>query len=196
MFFTLVGITIMDGVTGLLIADFTDPLELLILFKMVYATVLGVIIGYHRRLKHAGIRTFTLITLGATIFTIISADGILDNSPTADKGRIIAQIVSGIGFIGAGVIWKDAGHPTGLTTAAGIWAVSAIGIAVGLGRFFLATAGAILIIVVFNLKRYFAHLEVESEAHRYHHHAHHDTHHSGHHAHDAHHHPHNKEDKH
>jgi len=115
------------------------------------AILLGAAIGLERELngKPAGLRTNMLICLGAAVFTIISkqiAVGITGDSST----RIAAQIVSGVGFLGAGAIIQDRGGVHGLTTAATIWLVSSIGMACGAGFYHLAglsTAAAIIVLL-------------------------------------------------
>jgi putative Mg2+ transporter-C (MgtC) family protein len=141
------------------INGFIAPGQAIIIFKVILASILGFGIGWNRRSNEAGIRTFTLITLGATIFTIISVMGFPDNAQTADQARIVAQIVSGIGFLGIGVIWKTKNHLKGLTTAATIWVAAAVGIAVGVGMFTLATMGLVLVILILHLKRIVAKYE-------------------------------------
>ncbi len=102
-----------------------------VVIRLVAAVVVGLSIGFTRRHKPAGLRTFALFSLGCTIFTLVS---ISFNQPYADPSRVIAQIVTGIGFLGLGVIWRQGiGKPTGLTTAAAIWVTAAIGILIGLG---------------------------------------------------------------
>ncbi|MFA5162242.1 MAG: MgtC/SapB family protein [Elusimicrobiales bacterium] len=111
-----------------------------ILFKLGVSTALGGIIGLEREFheKPAGFRTNIIICLGATVFTIASlAIGAKYNQ---DPGRIAAQVVTGVGFLGAGAIMRDGNRISGLTTAAGIWLVSAIGMAVGYGYYLLAVA--------------------------------------------------------
>ncbi len=98
------------------------------------------------------------------MFTVISIHGFPNNADTADHARVVAQIVSGIGFLGVGVIWKDHGALTGLTTAAGIWVAAAVGIAVGTGMFLFATLGTFLILVIFSTKKYLRHYEKEDSS--------------------------------
>jgi putative Mg2+ transporter-C (MgtC) family protein len=111
------------------------------------AVVLGSIIGLERELsgKPAGLRTNILICLGAAVFTIISKQ-------MAEVGgsvtRIAAQIVTGVGFLGAGAIIQDRGGVHGLTTAATIWLVASIGMACGAGFYSLAVISAIIAVVV------------------------------------------------
>jgi putative Mg2+ transporter-C (MgtC) family protein len=109
---------------------------------------LGAIIGFERELHRqpAGFRTHSLVALGASLFAIISAYGF--HGESTDPTRIAAQIVSGIGFIGAGTILQYRGHIRGLTTAASLWAVAAVGMATGAGLYILAVTGTVLILVV------------------------------------------------
>jgi len=116
--------------------------------RILLAVVLGAAIGLERQLhgKVAGVRTNVLICLGAAVVTIISEQmGIKYND---SAGRIAAQIVSGVGFLGAGVIIRDRGGIHGLTTAATIWLVAAVGMAVGAGYYCLAVAATVLAVVV------------------------------------------------
>ena len=116
--------------------------------RLVVSLVLGALIGFERELHRqpAGFRTHSLVALGAALFSIISAYGY--TSANVDPGRITAQIVSGIGFIGAGTILQSRGHIRGLTTAASLWAVAAIGTAAGTGLYILAVVGTALILLV------------------------------------------------
>lgn len=114
-----------------------------ITIRMVIALLAGSVIGWERTKarKPAGIRTHALVCLASACLTIISAYGtgdILHDKSNVDPLRLASQIVSGIGFLGAGVIWKQAGGDIrGLTTASNIWAVAGLGIASGLGHFYL-----------------------------------------------------------
>ena len=120
--------------------------EIDIVLRFVIAVIIGLLIGFSRRRKPAGIRTFALICLGSAIFTIVSISDAVDS---LDKGRIIAQIVAGIGFIGLGVIWRTHGDkPSGLTTAAAIWVTAAVGVLIGLGLWIEVAAGALLTLLV------------------------------------------------
>jgi putative Mg2+ transporter-C (MgtC) family protein len=106
----------------------------------------GFVIGITREMKHkdAGIRTITMVCLGACLYTYLGTriDGVNDTS------RVIAQIVSGIGFLGGGVIFKDKDYVAGLTSAAIIWLVGAIGILCGLQMYFEAAMSSATILVV------------------------------------------------
>jgi len=110
------------------------------------AFLLSAVVGTERQLrsKSAGLRTHTLVGMGSALFTLVSAYGFESvTSPDAivDPTRIAAQIVSGIGFLGAGVIFVNRGSVSGLTTAASIWVTAAIGMACGAGQPVLAVAG-------------------------------------------------------
>jgi len=114
--------------------------------RLLAAIVLGGAIGFERELrdKPAGFRTIILICVGACVFTIASQR---IGAPDLNTTRIAAQIVSGIGFLGAGAILRNRNSVFGLTTAATIWAVAAIGMAVGFGEFGLAVAGTLAILI-------------------------------------------------
>ena len=120
--------------------DLVRELRLDLLWSLVMAMVLGAAIGLERELhgKAAGLRTNILICVGATLYTQLS---LYLAGPEGDPGRIAAQIVTGVGFIGAGTILHARGHVSGLTSAATIWFVAAIGIAVGAGATLEATGG-------------------------------------------------------
>lgn len=119
--------------------------------RLIAGLGLGAIIGFERELHRqpAGFRTHSLVSLGAALFAIISGYGY--GGAAIDPTRITAQIVSGIGFIGAGTILQYRGHIRGLTTAASLWSVAAIGTATGTGLYVLAVLGTILILVVLSL---------------------------------------------
>ena len=103
------------------------------------------------RRKEAGLRTFTLVGVGAALFTVI---GELVTQGAADSTRIAAQVVSGIGFIGAGLIFREGAHTKNLTTAAGVWAAAAVGMAAGAGLFVLACGGTVIILAALTLYGY------------------------------------------
>jgi uncharacterized membrane protein YhiD involved in acid resistance len=119
--------------------------------RLILGLGLGAIIGFERELHRqpAGFRTHSLVSLGAALFAIISGYGY--GGAAVDPTRITAQIVSGIGFIGAGTILQYRGHVRGLTTAASLWSVAAIGTAAGTGLYVLAVLGTVLILVVLAL---------------------------------------------
>lgn len=115
-----------------------DHWEYLDFLKALTALLSGAILGLERELKDksAGLRTITLISLGCCLFTILSYKMGIGNSQ--DATRIASYIVSGVGFLGAGVIFKDAYSINGLTTASIIWIASAIGMCIGFGQFGIA----------------------------------------------------------
>lgn len=122
----------MDGIIWFSSTTLTE------LVLLVMAFVLSAIIGLerNRKLKSAGLRTHTLVGVGSAVFTLVSAygfAGVLGPEAIVDPSRIAAQIVSGIGFLGAGVIFVRRGGVSGLTTAASIWLTAAIGMACGAG---------------------------------------------------------------
>ena len=110
--------------------------ELETLFKLFLAFFLGLILGVEREFagKEAGPRTYSLVALGSAVFTVLSLDPIF--SP--DNARIISQIIPGVGFIGAGLIIFHQSRVHGLSTAAGVWMMAAIGIAIGMGQYGIA----------------------------------------------------------
>ena len=109
---------------------------------------LGTVIGLERqyRARMAGLRTNALVAVGATLFVLLSANGF--SGATADPTRVAAQIVSGIGFLGAGVIMRDGLNVRGLNTAATLWCSAAVGALAGAGMFTVASAGTVLVVVV------------------------------------------------
>ena len=131
--------------------ELTAAMQLELGLRMTLGLVLGAIIGFERELHRqpAGFRTHSLVALGAALFTIVSAHGFV--GPLVDPTRIAAQIVSGIGFIGAGTILQHRGSIRGLTTAASLWSVAAIGTAAGAGLHVMAVVGTMLILVVLAL---------------------------------------------
>lgn len=128
--------------------------------RILVATFLGSIIGFERefRAKEAGFRTHSLVALGSALFMLISqfgfADALTFDKVALDPARVAAQVVSGIGFIGAGTIIFQKHVVRGLTTAAGLWTVSAIGLACGSGMYVLATAATILVLLSLELMHF------------------------------------------
>jgi putative Mg2+ transporter-C (MgtC) family protein len=115
------------------------------------AVILGGAIGFERELKGkpAGLRTNILICMGAALLTDVSMTiGMVNGARVGDPARLAAQIISGVGFLGAGTIMQGSGMVTGLTSAATIWVVAAIGIAVGSGNYVGATGAGALVTVV------------------------------------------------
>ena len=126
------------------------PIEVEMVLRLLLAAALGAMIGYQRTRagKPAGLRDYTLICVGAALFTVASLYGF---SAVADPARIAAGIVTGIGFLGAGaIIRREQGVVAGLTTAATIWVVAAIGLAAGAGLYVVsAVTTAIALVVLF-----------------------------------------------
>ena len=134
-----------------------NELEVMMYFlpKILVSTICGAIVGYDREVRNkvAGIRTNVLIAVGVTILTTVSFWISKDNT-NIDPTRIIGQIVTGIGFLGAGVIMKHDDKIIGVTTAAFIWVVSAIGVMIGLGYYIvpiLITVGLLIISKLFEI---------------------------------------------
>ena len=132
--------------------DVIATLRLDLLAKLLLAVLLGGAIGLERELsgKPAGLRTNILICVGSALLMDLSVrvaftDGVLDGERIGDPARIAAQVVSGIGFLGAGTILQARGAVIGLTTAATIWTVAAIGLTVGAGLYVEASGAAILV---------------------------------------------------
>jgi putative Mg2+ transporter-C (MgtC) family protein len=132
--------------------DFTDQLD--ISFRLVLAALLGAVVGFEREIHDhpAGMRTHLLVSLGSGIFTVLSivafSGSVAPNgSIPTDTSRVAAQIVSGIGFLGAGAILKYGTSVRGLTTAASLWATAAIGMACGAGSWVIAGVGTAIVVV-------------------------------------------------
>ncbi len=116
-------------------ADFTMVLRLML------AYVLAGLIGWERRSAHrpAGLRTHILVGVGSCAFMLISVYGFDNLGTVRDPARVAAQIITGIGFLGAGTIWRDESKVGGLTTAASIWITAAVGMMAGVGLWLLAS---------------------------------------------------------
>jgi putative Mg2+ transporter-C (MgtC) family protein len=121
--------------------------EIVMVLRLLLAAALGAIIGYQRERAHksAGLRTHVLICIGAALFTIASIYGF---GVAADPSRLAAGIVAGIGFLCAGAIIRNREHVSGLTTAATIWAVAAIGLAAGAGLYILSVVTTAVVTIV------------------------------------------------
>jgi len=121
------------------------------LVPMLISTVLGTLVGWERQMgrKPAGLRTHTLVCLGSTLFVLLTDHAVREfGGPSLDPTRIIHGVVTGVGFLGAGSILRQEGYVHGLTTAASIWMVAAIGTAVGVHSYGLAISGTILALLV------------------------------------------------
>ncbi len=122
--------------------------QVILILKVLLAALLGGTIGYFRRRKRAGIRTMSLIAIGSALFTLISVHGF----SSGDPARVAAGIVTGIGFIGAGIIWKQTRAVRGITTASAIWVAAAVGMSAALGMWIVALFSTILIVVILQSK--------------------------------------------
>lgn len=139
---------------------FTTSQNLDFLLRILCACVCGAAIGYERskRFKEAGVRTHVIVCCAAALIMIVSKYGFVDlgNSATgffpgtrgADPARIAAAVISGIGFLGAGAIFRNKNAVKGLTTAAGLWATAGIGLAIGAGMYWLGIVTAVIICVM------------------------------------------------
>jgi len=141
-----------------MLESIVDTETLIMIMKVTLAGVLGMFIGSEReyRGKAAGLRTYMLVSLGAALFTILSSMAHAGDVVIGlyDPTRIAAQVVVGIGFIGAGLIIFKKDRLEGLTTAAGLWTTAAIGMAVGFGFYSIAIYSTILVVLVLWALRY------------------------------------------
>jgi putative Mg2+ transporter-C (MgtC) family protein len=129
-------------------APIAIPVEVDMAARVLFACLMGLLIGLERRggPSGAGMRTFALICMGSALFTVLSVWGFPNE---IEPSRLAAQIVTGIGFIGAGVIWRQKEESIhGITTAAAIWVSAAVGIASGLGFFFLSFTIAFVVMMI------------------------------------------------
>lgn len=126
--------------------------DLEMFFRVILACFLGGLIGWererHRNIRSAGIRTYGAIALGSCAFGILSYF-----VSDADPSRIAAQVVSGIGFLGGGIIFRQGDYVTGLTTAATLWATAAVGLSIAFGLYFVGVFTALLIYLLLYLPR-------------------------------------------
>lgn len=136
-----------------------------VIFKILLSIIVGGLIGIEREYKNrpAGMRTHILVSVGATIIALIqitiaqsATEAVIDypslaSATTIDQSRLIAQIVSGIGFLGAGTIIVNRKSITGLTTAASLWVGAALGIAIGMGYYNIALVGCVAVLVSLTL---------------------------------------------
>lgn len=115
--------------------------------RLLVAAALGAVIGYERERvgKPAGVRTHGMVALGAALFTVVSLYGF---GGVGDPGRVAAQVVTGIGFLGAGAILHEPGGVHGLTTAASLWVTAAIGLSVGVGMMVMSLEAAIVVFIL------------------------------------------------
>ncbi len=115
--------------------------------RLLVAALLGALVGWERERaqRPAGLRTYMLVAFGSSLFTVLSLEAF---GPQADPARLAANIVVGIGFLGAGTIFREGEVVRGLTTAAGLWAVAAIGMAAGVGQYLLAAISTVIVLVI------------------------------------------------
>jgi putative Mg2+ transporter-C (MgtC) family protein len=116
------------------------PVDIELMIRIVLAFALGGVIGYERESiqRPAGLRTHMLVAAGAAAFTVVSVYGFVGQGTVRDPSRVAAQVVAGVGFLGAGTIWRTSSTVRGLTTAASIWLVAAVGMLAGSGLYLLA----------------------------------------------------------
>ncbi len=119
-----------------------------LLLRLLVAAMLGFLVGWERERaqRPAGLRTYMLVAFGSALFTVLSSTAFAGAS--SDPSRIAANIVVGIGFLGAGTIFRAGEVVRGLTTAAGLWAIAAIGMAAGVGEYLLAIISTLLVLVI------------------------------------------------
>lgn len=121
--------------------------------RILVAGLCGILIGYERRnrMKEAGVRTHFIVALGSALMMVVSKYGFQDlggwSNVSLDPSRVAAQIVSGIGFLGAGMIVMQGKTVKGLTTAAGIWATAGVGMAIGAGLYVIGLSSSVLIVI-------------------------------------------------
>ncbi len=125
-----------------------------VVLRIAIAALLGGLVGFEREISDqpAGFRTHILVSLGAALFTLVGAYGVF--GPNVDPTRVAAQIVTGIGFLGAGAIIQQGANVRGLTTAAALWVTAAIGTAVGFGYWSAALVTTVITVVaLYGFKR-------------------------------------------
>lgn len=129
-------------------------MELQFIFRLLISALCGAVIGYERksRSKDAGLRTHIIVAIGSCLIMIISKYGfddlLLSEGVKVDVARLAAQVISGVGFLGAGMIFIRKNFISGLATAAGIWTVSGIGLAIGSGMYIIGIFTTVLVVLV------------------------------------------------
>ncbi len=133
----------------------SNVIEYVFVWRLLVAVILGSLMGLDRSIagKHAGMRTYALVSLGSCVFAIVGtlSSYQLGGFPGTNPLQIAASVVIGIGFIGSGLAAMRGEHPAELTTASGIWVVSAVGLACGYGLFIIATFCTVLGIIIFSV---------------------------------------------
>lgn len=119
-----------------------------LLLRLLVAALLGALVGWERERaqRPAGLRTYMLVSFGSALFTVLSTTAFAGAG--LDPSRVAANIVVGIGFLGAGTIFRAGEIVRGLTTAAGLWAIAAIGMAVGVGQYLLSVISTMFVLVI------------------------------------------------
>jgi putative Mg2+ transporter-C (MgtC) family protein len=139
-------------------------IELIIVCKFLVSLLLGALIGFdrERRGSAAGIRTYAAVCIGSTLFTAIGAH--IENDPGA-VSRILANIITGVGFLGAGIIYRNSNSDTshGLTTAATVWCTAAVGVAVGLDMYVIAIVASSIIYFLLALHQFTWYLKLKKK---------------------------------
>ena len=125
--------------------DYTE-----VFLRLIFAILAGGLIGLEREIVHrpAGVRTHMIVSLGSALFVLIALESVPEG---IDK--IIAGIATGIGFLGAGTIFKSKNDVQGLTTAASVWTVAAVGLGIGLGYYLITMIAVILVLIVLHLNK-------------------------------------------
>ncbi len=149
--------------------SFSLNIYLELLLRLIVSSACGIIIGVERsrRFKDAGVRTHFLVAFAASLIMIVSKYAFVDllsdsgsylyGARGADPARIAAQVVSGVSFLGAGIIFRDKHHAVkGLTTAAGIWAAAGVGLAIGSGMYYMGLTATVIVVVLQLLMHKFA----------------------------------------
>ncbi len=130
-----------------------DPMTAQLATQLAIAAVLGGVLGIERRFrrKPAGLRTYALVSMGSCLFVVLSLFGLGDfqYASSLDPSRVLSQIIVGVGFLGAGIIFQSREEVHGLTTAAGLWVTAGIGAAVGLGLYELAAITTVISLLIF-----------------------------------------------
>ncbi|MBI1935038.1 MgtC/SapB family protein [Candidatus Woesearchaeota archaeon] len=122
-----------------------------VLIRLIFAALAGGLIGLEREVVHkpAGVRTHMLVCVGSALFVLVT----LESLPH-EAARIIAGVATGIGFLGAGTIFKAKDEVHGLTTAASVWAVSAVGLAIGFGYYLMTLTAVVLVLIILQLNKF------------------------------------------
>lgn len=134
-------------------SNFFDTVTWAMVRDLIIAAFLGGVIGLERTTatRPAGLRTYMLVSVGSCLFTLLSIYGFPLEGPARDTARVAAQVVTGVGFLGAGAIWRAQDTMKGLTTAAGLWVAAAIGMAAGTGFGLLALVATVLVLIILSV---------------------------------------------